>query len=119
MTPAQQLLQEIAAKRAEQARLLAQVDLWAAVQAQRIAIDKVERFGFDETRLTPTPKFAARRTAVRRQPDPVTGELEQCDPHHLYLGERLPDGHYICRVYNYVRHQDGTTTTLNPMLKAV
>ena len=119
MTPAQQLLQEIAAKRAEQGRLLAQLGLWAAVQAQGIAIDTVERFGFDEKLLTRGQKFEAQRAAVRGQPDPVTGERKQYNLHHPYSGERLANGHNTCRVFNYVRHHDGSTTTLNPMLKVV
>lgn len=109
------LLKSIADKRAEQGRLLAQLALWADVKAQGIEIDTVKSFGFDPALLTNKQKTAARRASSRRQPDPITGEVER----YPYQGERLPDGKHSCRVFNFVRHHDGTTTLLDLLLKAV
>jgi hypothetical protein len=115
MTDAQQLLTSIREREAERGRLLAQLDLWANVQAQGIEIDTVDRFGFDPSLLTRKQKQAARKASMFGRRDPITGQVEK----GLYQGDRLPNGHYTCRVFNYVRHHDGTQTILDPLLKAV
>jgi hypothetical protein len=109
------LLDSIAQKRAEQDRLLAQLALWEEVKAQGIDIDTVASFGFDPKLLTNKQKRAAILAWQRKRKDPITGEVEG----YLYQGERLPSGKHSCRVYNYVRHHDGTITLLDPLLKAV
>jgi len=119
MTPAQQKLSEIDAKVAEQARLLAQLKLWAQAQAQGVDIATVKSFGFDEKLLTPRQEIDARQAALRRRPDPVTGVIEEHDLGHFYTGKQLPNGHYTCTVYNFVRHRDDIVTVLNPLLRAV
>lgn len=119
MTPAQQKLSEIDAKVAEQARLLAQLKLWAQVQAQGVDIATVKSFGFNEKLLTPRQEIAARQAALRRKPDPVTGVIEEHNLGHFYTGKQLQNGHYTCTVYNYVWHHAGTKTVLSPMLRAV
>jgi hypothetical protein len=105
MTPVQELLESIKAKRAEQAKCLAELDLWAAVQAQGIDIGTVSTFGFKPEWLTRIER-AQRDNAMRmRRPDPFTGS-------------RDANGHYECMVYNFVRHKDGTVTRLQPSLQA-
>jgi hypothetical protein len=120
MTGAQALLVKIKAARAEQAELLDTLDLWASVQAQGIVIEDVQCFGFDPKLLTVRQKTAARRAAIARQPDPVTGRVERHEAglDHLYTGRRLDNGYYENVVYNYVKLHDGTRKTLEPMLKA-
>ena len=54
MTPAEETLARIKARRNEQARLYRILDLWAAVQAQGIEPEEVQSFGFDPKLLTPT-----------------------------------------------------------------
>ncbi len=88
---------------------LSVLDLWANVQAQGIEIESVDKFGYDPKRLTKADKAKAARARfyVRNGSNP--------DPFVV----RLPNGSHRLTVYNYVRHHDGTTTTLAPMLKAV
>ena len=86
------------------------LDLWANVQAQGIEIESVDKFGYDPKRLTKADKAKRPHRArfyVRNGSNP--------DPFVV----RLPNGGHRLTVYNYVRHHDGTTTTLAPMLKAV
>jgi hypothetical protein len=94
------VLGRIREKRAEEARLLAILDLWAAVQAQGIDIGSVACFGMD-------PRFLTKRERLERQ---QAARLGQPDP----IGERSRP-----TVFNYVRHRDGRTTRLHPSLKAV
>ena len=54
MTPAEETLARIKARREEQARLYRILDLWAAVQAQGTEPEEVQSFGFDPKLLTPT-----------------------------------------------------------------
>ena len=54
MTPAEETLARIKARREEQTRLYRILDLWAAVQAQGTAPEEVESFGFDPKLLPPT-----------------------------------------------------------------
>jgi len=105
MTPAQELLESIKAKRAEQAKLLAELDLWAAVQAQGIDISTVATFGFKPEWLTRIERLQRDNAMRARRPDP-------------FDGPRDVNGHYACMVYNFVRHKDGTTTRLQPSLRA-
>jgi len=106
MSPAQRLLADIRAKQAERDWLLRQLDLWAAVQAQGIAADAVDRWGFDPALLTPRQAAEARRAVLHGGPDP-------------YTGERLANGHYLPRMYNFMRLKDGSRVRLDPMLEAV
>jgi len=106
MTPAQKLLAGIRQKQAERDRLLRQLELWATVQAQGIAVDTVDRWGFEPEWLTPRQKADARRAVMLGKP-------------HPYTGERLPNGHYLPKVYNFVRLKDGSRMKLDPMLEAV
>jgi hypothetical protein len=105
MTEAQELIQSIKAKQAEQAKCLAVLDLWAAVQAQGIDIGTVDKFGFKEDWMTRIEK--AQRIAAQRRflPDP-------------FKGSTLQNGHYTPVFYNYVTHKDGSITRLQPTLKA-
>jgi len=105
-TPAQALLASVREKQAEAARLYRTLDLWAAVQAQGIAVECVEAFGFDPGLLTPRQRADAQRAVMRGQPDP-------------YTGERLANGHYRAKKLNYVRLKDGRRVQLDPMLDAV
>ena len=102
----------------EQRRLVEKLALWESVKAQGIDINTVETFGFDEKLLTKAQKFEIKRASVRGQRDPVSGVHEH-NTVHPFCGNRLAHGPYVSRVFNYVRHHDGSTTTLNPMLKAV
>ena len=81
-------------------------EVMAAVQAQGIAVDTVDRWGFEPEWLTPRQKADARRAVM-------LGKL------HPYSGERLPNGHYLPKVYNFVRLKDGGRVKLDPMLEAV
>lgn len=106
MTPAQQLLTDIRQKQSEHDRLLGELELWAAVQAQGIVVDTVDRWGFEPEWLTPKQKAEAQRAVMVGKP-------------HPYTGERLPNGHYLPKVYNFVRLKDGSRVKLDPMLEAV
>jgi hypothetical protein len=106
MTPAQKLLADIREKQAERDRLLRELDLWAAVQAQGIVVDAVDRWGFEPEWQTPKQKADAQRAVMLGKP-------------HPYTGERLANGHYLPRVYNFVRLKDGSRVRLDPMLEAV
>jgi len=71
MTPAQELLTSIQAKRFKQAKLLAELDLWAAVQAQGIDISTVATFGFKSEWPRPNVYNSVRHkdgTITRLQP---------------------------------------------------
>ena len=105
MTPVQELLESIKAKRAEQAKLLAELDLWAAVQAQGIDIDTVATFGFKPEWLTRIERAQRMLAQRNRQPDPFDGPQDA-------------NGHYECVVYNFVRLKDGTVMRLQPSLRA-
>lgn len=94
MTPAQELLASIKAKRAEQAKCLAELDLWAAVQAQGIDIGTVAVFGFKPEWLTRIERAQQDNARRMRRPDP------------------------FIEAYNFVRHKDGTVTRLQPSLRA-
>lgn len=106
VTPAQQLLADIRQKQSERDRLLRELGLWAAVQAQGIAVDTVDRWGFEPEWLTPRQKADAQRAVMLGKS-------------HPYTGERLPNGHYLPKVYNFVRLKDGSRVKLDPMLEAV
>ncbi len=106
MTLAQELLAGLREKMAERDRLLRELDLWAAVQAQGVAVDSVDRWGFDSDLLTAKQRTDASRARVRGLPDPFTGD-------------HLPNGHYLPKMYNYVRLKDGSRVILDPMLAAV
>ena len=88
---------------------LAILDLWANVQAQGILIESVDKFGYDPKLLTRAGKVQVMKARLLRRdgsnPDPFV--------------EQLPNGARRVKVYNYVRHFDGTTTQLEPMLTAV
>lgn len=102
------LLAAVKAKRKEQDYCYAVLDLWARVQAQGIDVNSVDVFGFSEKRLSPRDQHKAR----------LASRLLAYGGQHPFL-ERLPNGHTRPRVHNYVRHRDGTVTTLDPMLEAV
>ena len=106
MTPAQKLLADIREKQAERDRLLRELELWATVQAQGIVVDTVDRWGFEPEWLTPRQKADAQRMVM-------LGKA------HPYTGERLANGHYSPKVYNFVRLKDGSRVKLDPMLEAV
>jgi len=106
MPSVQKLLADIRQKQAERDRLLRELDLWAAVQAQGIAVDTVDRWGFEPAWLTPKQTVEAQRAVMAGKPHPHTGE-------------RLPNGHYLPKVYNFVRLKDGSRVRLDPMLEAV
>jgi hypothetical protein len=116
MTPAQSKRAGIACKRAACDRLYRMLDLWAAVEAQGVDVDTVETLGFDRARVTLRQRMDIRRCAIHGGRDPISGVIERSGL--LYAGERLPNGHYVPTVYNFVRHKDGRTTLLDPMLKA-
>ena len=88
----------------ERAYCLDVLDLWANVQGQGIEIETVDKFGYDPKLLSGDDKRKAQ----------IHWRQYQCDPYVT----RLPNGSHRVLVYNYVRHFDGTTTPLNPMLKA-
>lgn len=106
MTLAQKLLADICEKQAERDRLLRELALWAAVQAQGIVIDMVDRWGFEPEWLTRRQEADVQRAVMLGRPYP-------------YDGERLPNGHYLPRMYNFVRLKDGSRVKLDPMLEAV
>ncbi len=103
---AQKLLANIREKRVHRDRLLRELDLWAAIQAQGIAVDTVDCWGFEPEWLTPKQKAEAQRAVMLGKS-------------HPYTGERLANGHYAPKVYNYVRLKDGSRVKLDPMLEAV
>jgi hypothetical protein len=119
MTEAQTLLTSIREKQAERDRLLATLDLWASVQAQGIAVDTVDTFGYEPTWIDPKLRYAIQRARMGGKPDPITGKRYPPFGPRLYPGERLPNGHYTCEVYNYVRLKSGEKVRLDPVLKAV
>lgn len=94
MTPAQELLASIRVKRVEQAKCLAELDLWAAVQAQGIDIGTVATFGFKPEWISRIERAQQMNAARCRKPDSMVG------------------------AYNFVRHKDGTITRLQPTLRA-
>jgi hypothetical protein len=106
VTPAQKLLADIRAKQSERDRLLRELDLWAAVQARGIAVETVDRWGFEPEWLTPKQKAEAQRAVMVGKP-------------HPYTGERLANGHYLPKVYNFVRLKDGNRVKLDPMLETM
>jgi hypothetical protein len=103
-TPVKTLLARIKQTRKEQDYCYAVLDLWAGVQAQNIEIESVKAFGFD-------PKLLSRQEQAKAN----RARIQQGDP----FVDRLPNGKLLPRFHNYVRHHDGSTTQLNPMLKAV
>jgi len=106
LTPSQKLLADIREKQAHRDRLLGELDLWAAVQAQGIAVDTVDRWGFEPEWLTPKQKAEAQRAVLLGKP-------------HPYTCERSANGRYAPKVYNYVRLKDGSRVKLDPVLEAV
>jgi hypothetical protein len=116
MSGFQTTLKRIAAKRQAAEKLYKQLDLWAAVAAQGVVVENVASFGFDPALLTDAQVRGIRLTARLGFPDPITGAHEP--PDRPYTGKQLPNGHYECRAYNFVRLKDGTRRTLDPMLKA-
>ena len=102
----------------EQRKLIDQLAMWKKVQNQGIDPDTVDVFGFKESLLTVEQKRAYAKACRMRIPDPVTRKLEPWSHDHPYMGTRLPNGHYSCVVYNYVKLNDGTTVTLDPMVRA-
>ncbi len=118
MSLVQALIERNKERAKEMASCYEQLDMWEAVKEQGIDPETVQGFGFDEGFLTSAQKFEYKRAAIRGQPDPVTGRREPFGTVHLYLGEKLPNGHYKCVVYNYVRYKDGMRSILDPMVKA-
>ena len=104
MTPAEETLARIKARREEQTRLYRILDLWAAVQAQGTAPEEVESFGFNLKLLSPTLERERRQGAARG--------------HDPYV-ERLPTGQHRPLIFNYVRLKAGGTRILHPVLEAV
>jgi hypothetical protein len=104
VTPAEETLARIKARRDEQARLYRILDLWAAVQAQGTEPEEVRSFGFDPKLLTPTLD-RERRQGMARGHDPYV--------------ERLPTGQHRPLIFNYVRLKAGGIRTLHPVLEAV
>jgi hypothetical protein len=102
---AQDILARIERNRKEQGYCFAVLNLWAGVQAQGIEIESVKAFGFREDLLD--QKQRAERNRQWR--------LSLSDP----FVDRLPCGKLRPRFHNYVRHHDGSTTKLEPMLEAV
>jgi hypothetical protein len=102
MTPVQEKLAEIKAKREEQDRLYRTLDLWAAVEAQGIEPEEVESFGYDP-KLLPHILKRKRDWAIR---------FGGGDPWVDRLTPRV-------LVYTYVRLKAGGIRTLDPPLKAV
>jgi hypothetical protein len=103
MTPVQEKLAEIKAKREEESRLWATLDLWANVQAQGIEPEEVESFGFDPDLL---PSLLKRK----RQYAMGGGGFDPCV-------ERLPNGQYRALFYTYVRLKGGSIKTLDPPVR--
>lgn len=98
------LIDAIRQKERERQYCLDVLDLWARTADQGIDINTVKSFGFDEKLLAAADR-SKREFAVRLQkPDPFVA--------------RMPNGSYKLLAYNYVRHFDGSQTTLNPPLKA-
>ena len=104
MTPAEQTLARIKARREEEARLYRILDLWAAVEAQGTAPEEVESFGFDPVLLSPTLERERRRGMMRGR-DPYV--------------ERLPSGQHRPLIFNYVRLKAGGKRILHPVVEAV
>ena len=104
MSPAEETLTSIKARREEQARLYRILDLWAAVQAQGTEPDEVASLGFDPKLLTPTLE-RERRQGLARGYDPYV--------------ERLPTGQHRPLIFNYVRLKAGGVRRLHPVLEAV
>jgi len=104
MTPTEETLARIKARREEQARLYQILDLWAAVQAQGVEPEEVESFGFNPKLLSPTLERERRQAMVRG--------------HDPYV-ERLPTGQHRPLIFNYVRLKAGGSRTLHPVLEAV
>jgi len=96
------ILGRLREKELERKYLLAQLDLWAAAEAQGLLPDDVLAFGFDSSLLTASQKRACFRTG--------------CGEPYV---ERLRNGQLRARVFNYVRHCDGTKTVLSPLLSAI
>lgn len=92
----QELIQSLQKKHAERGYLLATLDMWAKVRAQGIDPDTVKSFGFDESKVEPKWRRAARMSAITGSP-------------HPYL-----DSSKCPRYHNYVRLHDNTRTKLNP-----
>jgi hypothetical protein len=88
----------------ERSYCLAVLDLWANVQTQGIAIESVDKFGFDPGLLSKADKAKMDKARIIRQADPFV--------------EHLPNGGHRLKVYNYIRHHNGSITQLEPMLKA-
>jgi hypothetical protein len=104
MTPAEDTLARIKARREEQARLYRILDLWAAVQAQGTEPEEIQSFGFDPKLLTPTLEREHWQGAARG--------------HDPYV-ERLPTGQHRPLIFNYVRLKVGGIRALHPVLEAV
>ena len=104
MTPAEDTLARIKARREEQARLYRILDLWAAVQAQGTEPEEIHSFGFDPKLLTPTLEREHWQGAARG--------------HDPYV-ERLPTGQHRPLIFNYVRLKVGGIRALHPVLEAV
>ncbi len=104
MTPAEETLARIKARREEQARLYRILDLWAAVQAQGTEPEEVDSFGFDPKLLSPMLE-RERRQGMARGHDPYV--------------EQLPNGRHRSLIFNYVRLKAGGTRILHPVLEAV
>ena len=104
MTPTT-TLESIKEKQLKQAEYIAQLDLWAAVQEQGIAIDSVDTFGFEPKWMTRIERCQRLNAQRKFMPNPFDGPM-------------LANGHCTCTVYNYVKHKDGTITRLRPTLRA-
>lgn len=102
-----EVIERIRHKSRERDYCLAVLELWAQVQAQGIDPEAVDAFGFDSKLLTGKDKRAYQQSSL-----PGGGPGGQ-------FMERRRNGSYRMLLYNYVRLKDGTTQSLNPMLKAV
>ena len=97
---ARDIVARIRRNQREREHCLAVLDLWAQVQEQGIEVEQVASFGLDSRILSPSEGRLFRRDFG------------------AYV-ETLPSGQKRPRVYNYVRHHDGSTAPLDPMLQAV
>lgn len=104
MSTAQEVIDRMMDREKERAYLLAVLDLWVKAQAQGIDTDTVRSFGFDGRLLTWEQKRQRFVGPWRRE--------------DKYI-ETFRTGRKRPRVFNYVRHHDGSRTVLNPMLEAV
>jgi hypothetical protein len=92
---------------------LRQLRMWDKVMAQGIKSEEVACFGFDPKLLTREQRRDFYVAGRDRRPDPITGRMEPFNT-EPYTGERLPNGRYRFRIYNYVKLKSGVRVTLDP-----